>query len=319
MSRILFLFKNSGENIQKSASGKHPKHFYCYLKFKKEFPETEYLDCNFKYNLFLVYLFRILNIKTSYIFFISKLKYLNSFDIIYATTDGIAIDMCYLKKIGFIKTNLIINLFSILDVSSHKNKLKYINYANKVFVYSIDLYNQLIHSVINLKLIQFGIDTDFYKKENEDHEGNYILSIGLDPQRDWLELNNIASKHPNEKFYVISNENIKKYLKQTNINFIGNTDVIKTREYIRKSKQLIITTKNNYYFSGQTTLFMGIAMGKKVIMPYNRNFDFYGLKTEKMDNLSHFGSLKGYVEVSFEENFCFNMDKYYDQIRRYFY
>jgi hypothetical protein len=316
MSKTLFLFKNSGQNIEKAIIGEYPNHFYCYLNFKEEFPETEFLDLKNNNNLVSRYLFKLLRIDKSLIYYFKKRKYLNSFDNIFATTDGIAITLCKLKKWGVVNTNLVINLFSILDNPTQKKKIKNLNYADKIIVYSIDLYKKLQPKYENVKLLKFGIDTVFYSNKNHQNNGEYILSIGLDPQRDWTELNRIATLLPNEKFYVISNDFAKGFLTQPNIKFIGNVDHIKTREYILKAKLLILTTKKNNYFSGQTTLFMGLSMGKKVIMQNNKNLDFYNLKSTNLSDSTWRIIEKNYKLVKGSSDSIYSMEKYFIDIKK---
>ena len=155
MSKTLFLFKNSSQKIEKALNGEYPKHFYCYLNFKEEYPETEFLDLNNNIPLIFRYFFKLFKIDRSLIYFFEKRKYLNSFDNIFATTDGIAITLCNLKKLGVINTNLVVNLFSILDNPTQKKKIKLLSYADKIIVYSIDLYKKLQPKYKDIKLLKF--------------------------------------------------------------------------------------------------------------------------------------------------------------------
>ena len=307
--------KNSSQKIEKALNGEYPKHFYCYLNFKEEYPETEFLDLNNNIPLIFRYFFKFFKIDQSLIYFFKKRKYLNYFDNIFATTDGFAITLCKLKKWGVINTNLVVNLFSILDNPTQKKKIKLLSYADKIIVYSIDLYKKLQPIYKDIKLLKFGIDTTFYSKKNDLKKGKYILSIGLDKQRDWPELNRIATLLPDEKFSVISNYLAKEYLTQSNIKFVGNVDHKTTREYIKNAKFLILTIKENHYFSGQTTLFMALSMGKKVIMNNNNNFDFYDLNYSVN---KYFDLGENYRLITQKGNFQFDMFFYYKQLNELF-
>lgn len=273
--KILYIYKKSIHNIKLAENNLFPKLFYGYFELKNKI-NIEIMD-TVKNRPFIVQ--KIINIFSRFINFEKyDEKYLNSFDIIYATTDGIAIDIARLKKEGKVRSKVIANVMSIADNEKQKefiNDLKYVDYK---ICFSMKMYNYLKKKRLNnIKFIDYGIDTEFYHPTLKESD-NSVLSIGLDRFRDWKTFTSVAKKLPHIKFKVITqNENKSIFSSVENIIFLGNTDFVTTKKEIDKAEIVFLPTLDNHYFSGQTTLFNCLAMKKYVLMPYDKNFEGYDM------------------------------------------
>ena len=134
--------------------------------------------------------------------------------------------------------------------------------------------------------------------------GSVVLGIGLDNKRDWDIFKQVANKMKDFEFRVITHNNLKKeFFGYNNITFLGNVSFLETRREICEVDVLFLPTKENFYFSGQTTLFNALAMKKPVIMPYDKNFEKYRLdKTLFYNRNSSLEEIVNLIEITIKED-----------------
>lgn len=209
---------------------------------------------------------------------------MNNARVVYATTDGLALNLANLKKKQLLKTKLVINSMGLFDQPIYLNKIGLLDHVNSIIVFSFPLVaklGELGHS--NVHFVRYGTDIDFYaprycKQLHTGSDNPVILGIGLDRKRDWDKYKQVSSELNLVEFRVIAPNNLRKGFEGfSNINFLGNVSYLRTREEICIADALFLPTKENIYFSGQSTLFNALAMKKPVVMPYDANFEEYGL------------------------------------------
>jgi hypothetical protein len=273
--KILYIFKSSEKNIKLAENFLFPKLFYGYFELKKD-NDVRFIDVVKSHNCIIkVYKKLFCNDSMSKILK-NNIDLFNQYDIVYATTDGIAIEIAKLKKEKLIKTKVIGNIMSIADNKYQNPNLYLLDYLDGIICFSKKIECYLYNNNIrNIKFIKFGIDTNFYKKTNS-KKSNVVLSIGLDLFRDWNTFNKVAKLMPNVEFKVITNNDNRKLFSLSNITFLGNTSFVQTRNEISKAGLIFLPTQSNHYFSGQTTLFNALSMKKYVLMPIDGNFLEYG-------------------------------------------
>ena len=96
--KILYLFKNSQKNISLAKKNLYPKLFYGYFDLMKN-NDVQFMDTSEHRGIVTrIYdkFFRAANPLEQKL--LSNIKLLNQQDIVYATTDGIAIEVAKLKK-----------------------------------------------------------------------------------------------------------------------------------------------------------------------------------------------------------------------------
>jgi hypothetical protein len=273
--KILFLFKNSKHNIKLAEKKLFPKLFYGYFELIKN-NDVQFMDTiEHQGKIARIYNKFFRNFKPLEDKLLSNIKLLNQYDIIYATTDGIAIEVAKLKKEGLLKVKVVANIMSIADNDVQTPYLYLLNYLDGLICFSKKIEQYLNkNNIKNATFIEYGVDTKFYNKTNE-NPNNMILSIGLDRFRDWNCFIEVAKILPDIEFRVITSNNNKKLFTLPNVTFLGNTNFIETRNEMSEAKLIFLPTRPNYYFSGQTTLFNALSMNKNVLMPLDANFNGY--------------------------------------------
>lgn len=271
--KILYVFKKSLKNIKLAETNLFPKLFYGYFYVKNKLPRLEAIDSVSDYTLFNKIKKKI-GIREPCILY-NKINYLNKFDIIYGTTDGALIQLLKLKKDGLLKTKIMGNIMGTYDNTSYDNNLLYL--SDGVIIFSKKL-NTPLRKDIDIKkifFVPFGIDINFFSPSSKPEEPK-IICIGLDRKRDWITFVKCADILKDIQFNIYAPKNIIKYIYMPkNVKYMGVVPFQKIRHAIGKSKLTFLPSYENYYFSGQTSLFASISMKKIGIIPYDNNFDGY--------------------------------------------
>ena len=256
-SKILFVF--SGINKRPSFL----TYGYFFLnKNQKNYP---------KLNFFCLYVLRtrfsFLN-KFIILFQILKINYFFKPNLIYLTSDGIALDFLRYKHLLLPKIKLIANAMGI--TSSHINGLN--EYQEKLDL--IICFSNKIKSKINsnkVRFLKYGTDFNYFCPSTKIKKNNSIIIIGNDNFRDWNLSQKIASKLPNINFYFFLNKIKKKNFKLSNITFLGDCNYSLTKYYLQKSKLSLVFTKQNDFFSGETTILNSLASKTNTIFSFDKN------------------------------------------------
>jgi len=133
-------------------------------------------------------------------------------------------------------------------------------------------------------LVEFGIDTAFWKMDKE-IEGEYYFAIGMDKSRDWDTLIE-AFRDRDEKLVLINNKehtNLPSNITHINGSFYKNNSLSdeEIREYYQKAKAVIIPLVETGQPSGQSVCLQAMAMKKPVIITDNSGLWSRKLKDKK--------------------------------------
>lgn len=259
--KILFIFSGFNERPSFLTYG------YKYLKDnKKKFHNIEFMSL---YTLRTRFLF--IN-KFIILLNIFKINYFLRPNLIYFTSDGIALDFLNYDFLLSKKTKLIANAMGI--TSSHKHGLKlYLKKLNLIICFS-----NAIKSKINSKktrFLKYGTDFKYFYPSSNLKKDNSIIMIGNDNFRDWELSLKIALELPNINFYFIGNKIKREDYQLSNIQFLGDLKYSLTRSYLQKSKLCLVLTKKNDFFSGETTILNSIASKTNILFFFDKNLNGY--------------------------------------------
>ncbi len=217
------------------------------------------------------------------------LKSLEQSDILFATVDTYGLPLALLKYIGAVKKPLIFNTIGLYDGLIRKNSRLALKFYGKIlptvdlfvsggsFVECQRLAKLLILPLSQFAFIPFGIDTKFfYPKKIQ--EKNEILIIGADPSRDWRLYQKLANLFPQEKFRIITYTSLIKVSMPQNVIFEYNLSYVALRQRIWEAKFLLILSKLNYHFAGQSTSMRAMSCGKAVIFTKSPGVEEYKFK-----------------------------------------
>jgi len=270
------------KNLHLTKYNKNPHDLYYGLTKIKKF-NLIYTDEVFKHK-FLLFFQYYLNLFVS-LFYKSGFSIiptlllipkLNIADCIFATVDTYGLPIALLKKLGFIKPKIILNTIGMYDglIKSNnpislfiiRNIINQIDHIVSGGSFSeCKLLSKMLRIPINrFSFIPFGIDTQFFYKKSI-KSTNEILTIGADIYRNWDLFFQVVKYFPNEKFRVITHKGLIKTTTLNNVIFEYNVNYETLRKRVWQSKFVLLLTKTNHYFSGQSTAFRCMSCEKPVI------------------------------------------------------
>lgn len=233
---------------------------------------------------------------------------INKVDAVVTNTDSIGLPVCFLKRLGLIKTPVIyaVGLFYIQGklkeaVDSNKNTL--FRYFYKWVLGAAD--HIIYHSPIEReKLVRLGLynpayctfvamgsDNDFFQKPikrsdlpqgDQTLRGGYlVLAVGRDHTRDYKTLFEAAEKLPKIKFVVIcSKRNIDKLKIPSNVEVLLDLSYKEVADWYQKAAVIAIPMKEMHRSSGQMTLTDSFQAGKAIVASNVAGISHYQLKNK---------------------------------------
>ncbi len=289
--RVLFVFGGEWKYLMKMHNkGLAPNEFlYGLPYFNHPDLEVDFVDNNSGRKYPSEFLWKLLHrifAKRFSIGFYSPLYWrnrekINSADIIVTTKDSVGLPILWQKYAGNVKGRIIYISQGLYKVSEKvsKGKInkwiyqrigKWLEKAELLVVFGEGdaqaLKNSFMNSfLINPKVIYFGIDENFWtpKNLNQSEKGNYILSVGSDPLRDYSSLLKAIGEYP---LKIVTRQNINKDLLKPTITVKSDLDWIELREWYRSSKFVVIPVKNEPRNSGHSATLQAMSCEKAVIL-----------------------------------------------------
>lgn len=211
-------------------------------------------------------------------------------DLIFATADTYGLPIALLKKLHIINKPLVFNTVGLYDALIRKSNLVVRLLYARILNTTVDRFvsggsfqecEKLAHLLAiplnRFTFIPFGIDTKFFH-QIKTKELNEILTIGVDPSRDWDLFIAITKKMPKETFRLITYRGLVKSPLPPNIICEYNLSFEEIRNRIWRAQCVVLLTKHNHYFSGQSTMFRSMACAKPVIMTNSPSITAYNLR-----------------------------------------
>lgn len=217
------------------------------------------------------------------------LKELKQSDLIFATVDTYGLPIALFKKMRLLRKPLIWNTIGLYDAYIQKKNpftkylFKTLMLESSMFVAGGSLYEckQLAQTfTIPLKkftFIPFGIDTKYFTPSRK-LPTNEILIIGADPSRDWKLYAQVINQFPRESFRIITQPHLIKVKMPENVIIEYNLPYSEIRKRIRAAKYLLILSRHNYHFAGQSTAMRAMSCGKPVIFTHTPGVEEYAFK-----------------------------------------
>lgn len=201
-------------------------------------------------------------------------------DIIFSTNDRVGIPLVLLRYFRLVPNKPIIYASIGLPTRLEKLRPRMFKFYKKAFNQSVkkiicygyeeNLKLEEIFGKEKIKFIPFGVDIEYFKPADE-NEDDYLLCIGIDPERDFELLFSIA-KFIKCPILIITSKarmaGIKKKWKvlPKNISILPDVPFPKIRTFLANSKFVVLPVKENSYSGATTTLLQAMAMGKAVIV-----------------------------------------------------
>ena len=220
----------------------------------------------------------------------------NQYDVVLGTTDSIGLGLCYLKKLGDIRSEIVFlnmglgggiaarNEGSVTKTSRLQREIiSLLGYSDKIVSLGKPEHGYLLtiapHLKSKLVFLPFGVDTDFWRpsESGETVEKRTVLSVGNDRNRDWQTALDVASICPDVSFKFVT-QRLSERQCPRNVELIYG-DLKKRpisemviRDLYRESRLVMIPLKQTLQPSGQSVTLQALACGTPVIISETPGF-----------------------------------------------
>jgi glycosyltransferase involved in cell wall biosynthesis len=116
--------------------------------------------------------------------------------------------------------------------------------------------------------IPFGVDVNAFRPVPGRRPEVDVLSIGVDPRRDFALLTAVARRRPELSFRIVASSDHARSLRTVPANVAIETDISleQVRERLAGARVVALPVRDNTYSGATTTLLQAMAMGKPVVV-----------------------------------------------------
>jgi glycosyltransferase involved in cell wall biosynthesis len=209
---------------------------------------------------------------------LASLGQLNAADVIFSTVDTVGIPLILLKRAGLVRRPLVyvsIGLPERLEqLRGERMRNLYrtaLGKAAAVVAYSENeagwLRDWLGVGGPLVAFVPFGVDVDVFRPVGAEPDAD-VLSVGVDPRRDFELLLAIAERNPELSFRIIAGAGRARSLGELPANVALETDIPleQVRSRLAGARCVALPVRDNSYSGATTTLLQAMAMARPVIV-----------------------------------------------------
>jgi glycosyltransferase involved in cell wall biosynthesis len=209
---------------------------------------------------------------------LASLRQVNAADVIFSTVDTVGIPLILLKRAGLVRRPLVyvsIGLPERLEqLRGERMRNLYrtaLGKAAAVVAYSENeagwLRDWLAPGGPPVVFVPFGVDVDVFRPVEAEPDAD-VLSVGVDPRRDFELLLAIAERNPELSFRIIAGAGRARSLGELPANVALETDIPleQVRSRLAAARCAALPVRDNSYSGATTTLLQAMAMARPVIV-----------------------------------------------------
>jgi glycosyltransferase involved in cell wall biosynthesis len=209
---------------------------------------------------------------------LASLRQINAADVIFSTVDTVGIPLILLKRAGLVRRPLVyvsIGLPERLEqLRGERMRNRYrtaLGKAAAVVAYSENeagwLGDWLAPGGPPVVFVPFGVDVDVFRPVEAEPDAD-VLSVGVDPRRDFELLVSIAERNPELSFRIVAGAARARSLGELPANVALETDIPleQVRSRLAGARCVALPVRDNSYSGATTTLLQAMAMARPVIV-----------------------------------------------------
>jgi glycosyltransferase involved in cell wall biosynthesis len=209
---------------------------------------------------------------------LASLRQVNAADVIFSTVDTVGIPLILLKRAGLVRPPLVyvsIGLPERLEqLRGERMRNLYrtaLGKAAAVVAYSENeagwLRDWLAPGGPLVVFVPFGADVDVFRPVEAEPDAD-VLSVGVDPRRDFELLVAIAERNPELSFRIVAGAGRARSLGELPANVALETDIPleQVRSRLAGARCVALPVRDNSYSGATTTLLQAMAMARPVIV-----------------------------------------------------
>lgn len=210
---------------------------------------------------------------------VASLRQVNAADVIFSTVDTVGIPLILLRRarlvrkpIVYVSIGLPERLVQLQGARMRRLYVSALRRAQAIVAYSENeaawLREWLGADGPPVVFVPFGVDVDGFQPAPDVEQDTDVLSIGVDPRRDFELLLAVATRHPELSFRIVASANRARSLGARPANVALETDIPleQVRDRFARSRVVALPVRDNSYSGATTTLLQAMAMGKPVVV-----------------------------------------------------
>jgi glycosyltransferase involved in cell wall biosynthesis len=209
---------------------------------------------------------------------LASLRQINAADVVLSTVDTVGIPLLLLKRPGLVRRPLVYVSIGLPErlVQLRGDRMRNwyrsaLGKAAAVVAYSENeadwLRKWLGSSGPPVVFVPFGVDVDIFRPVPVEHDAD-VVSVGVDPRRDFELLLAIAKRRPELRFRIVAGAERARSLGELPANVALEIDIPleEVRSRLAGARCVALPVRDNSYSGATTTLLQAMAMGKPVVV-----------------------------------------------------
>lgn len=210
---------------------------------------------------------------------LGSLRHANATDVIFSTVDTLGIPLILLKRVGLVRRPLVYvsiglpeRLVQLRNRPMRRLYRSALRGASAVVAYSVHeaaaLRDWLGPGGPEVVFVPFGVSVDAFRPIEAADQDVDVLSVGVDPRRDFELLLAIAERNQELTFRIVAGADRARSLGRMPHNVTLEIDIPleQVRLRLAASRCVALPVRDNSYSGATTTLLQAMAMGKPVIV-----------------------------------------------------
>jgi glycosyltransferase involved in cell wall biosynthesis len=206
---------------------------------------------------------------------LASLRELNRADVVLSTVDTVGLPLVLLQRIGLVRPPIVYIAVGLPERLVQLRRLRglyrdalsrtraLVSYAES----EVEWLRERLRPEASVVFIPFGVDPKEFAPVPREVEVD-VVSIGVDPRRDFALLTHIAARHPELRFRIVASAEHARTLADVPANVTVETDIPldAVRDRLAAARVIALPVRENSYSGATTTLLQAMAMAKPVVV-----------------------------------------------------
>jgi glycosyltransferase involved in cell wall biosynthesis len=210
---------------------------------------------------------------------LASLRRINQVDVVFSTVDTVGVPLMLLKRAGLVRPPLVYvsiglpeRLAQLRGERMQRLYARALRGTQSIVAYAKSEVEQLRGwlgaEAPPIDFVPFGVDVDAFRPVPELRPDTDVVTVGVDPRRDFALLLRIAARRPELSFRIVASAEHARALHDAPANVAVETDIPleQVRDRLARARVVALPVRDNSYSGATTVLLQAMAMAKPVVV-----------------------------------------------------
>jgi glycosyltransferase involved in cell wall biosynthesis len=210
---------------------------------------------------------------------LASLRQANAADVVFSTVDTVGIPLILLKQAGLVGPPLVYasiglpeRLARLRNDRGRRLFRRALRSVRTIITYAPGEADRLRDWIgagaPPVVFVPFGVDVDSFRPVPGRVADDDVVSVGADPRREFELLIEVASRHPELRFRIVTGADRARALRDVPANVTVETNLAleQVRDRLAGARVVALPVRENSYSGATTVLLQAMAMGKPVVV-----------------------------------------------------